>query len=75
MSRVSIKELSTLQHQIIELAWKDDVSFGQIKKQFGYSESEVKVLMRRSLKKGSYVLWRKRVNRGACKKSVHKAEK
>lgn len=47
--------------EIIELAWADDVSFDMIQSQTGLPEPEVKALMRKTLKTGSYRLWRKRV--------------
>jgi len=49
-------------HDVIALAWADEVSFEDIKRQTGLAESEVIALMRRQLKTGSYRTWRKRVN-------------
>ena len=46
---------------IIGMAWSDKISFEEIKKKAGLSENEVIGIMRKSLKKKSYVLWRKRV--------------
>ena len=46
---------------IIGMAWSDKISFDEIKKKTGYSEKEVIKIMRKSLKKNSYILWRKRV--------------
>ncbi len=46
---------------IIGMAWTDKISFDEIKKKTGFSEKEVISIMRRSLKKKSYILWRKRV--------------
>ena len=46
---------------IIGMAWSDKISFDEIKKKTGFSEKEVISIMRRSLKKKSYILWRKRV--------------
>ena len=46
---------------IIGMAWSDKVSFDEIKKKTGFSEKEVISIMRKNLKKNSYVLWRKRV--------------
>ena len=46
---------------IICLAWSDKISFEEIKKKTGLKESEVISIMRKNLKKNSYVLWRKRV--------------
>ena len=53
----SISEIS----EIIEMALSDHISFGQIEKQFGIKEKEVKKLMKKNLKEGSYKVWRKRV--------------
>lgn len=46
---------------IIEMALSDHVSFADIERQFGLSDSEVKSLMRSNLKPSSYRTWRKRV--------------
>tara|TARA_B100001123_G_C15220447_1_gene991035 strand:+ start:266 stop:472 length:207 start_codon:yes stop_codon:yes gene_type:complete len=48
-------------NDIIGMAWSDRVSFEEIKKKTGYSENEVIKLMRKNLKRKSYLLWRKRV--------------
>lgn len=47
--------------EIIEMALSDHISFGQIEKQFGIKEKDVKKLMKKNLKEGSYKVWRKRV--------------
>ena len=47
--------------EIIEMALSDHISFGQIEKQFGIKEKDVKKLMKKNLKESSYKLWRKRV--------------
>ena len=46
---------------VIELALSDHATFAQIHQQYGLSADEVQDLMRRHLKRGSYVAWRKRV--------------
>ena len=46
---------------IIGMAWGDRISFEEIKKKTGLSEKEVIKIMRTSLKRKSYLLWRKRV--------------
>ncbi len=46
---------------IIEMALSDHVSFANIEREYGLPESEVKALMRTSLKPSSYRTWRKRV--------------
>ena len=48
-------------NDIITMAWADRVSFEEIKKKTGLSEKEVIRIMRTSLKRKSYLLWRKRV--------------
>ena len=48
-------------HEVIGMAWFDNISFEEIKKKTGLSESEVISIMRKNLKKSSYILWRKRV--------------
>ena len=46
---------------VIGMAWADRISFEEIKKRTGLSEKEVIQIMRRNLKRKSYLLWRKRV--------------
>lgn len=58
--------------RIIEMAWEDRTPFEAIAIQFGLNESAVIALMRRSLKKSSFLLWRKRVNSGISKKHLFK---
>jgi uncharacterized protein (TIGR03643 family) len=64
--------------EVIQMALSDHVSFEQIQLQTGLSADQVKALMRRELKRGSYVAWRKRVRefserRGAYKRGVANA--
>ena len=49
--------------ELIEVALSDKVSFKAIKNEFGLREKEVKNLMRKNLKPGSYTAWRKRIFR------------
>ncbi len=58
--------------RIIEMAWEDRTPFEAIEIQFGISEGNVIVLMRRTLKRSSFNLWRKRVNSGISKKHIQK---
>lgn len=58
--------------RIIEMAWEDRTPFEAIKIQFGFSEANVIALMRRELKRGSFNLWRKRVNSGVSQKHAQK---
>jgi len=46
---------------IIEMALSDHVSFADIRLEYGLREGEVITLMKRNLKSGSYIAWRKRV--------------
>ncbi len=46
---------------VIGMAWSDKISFEEIKKKTGLKENEVISIMRKNLKKSSYILWRKRV--------------
>ena len=52
------------QDRIIEMAWEDRTPFEAIFYQFGFSEADTIALMRKTLKKSSFNLWRKRVNSG-----------
>lgn len=54
--------------RIIEMAWEDRTPFSAIKYQFNTTEKEVIQLMRKTLKRSSFNLWRKRVNSGVSKK-------
>ena len=47
--------------EVIGMAWRDKISFDEIKKKTGLNEKEVIKLMRKKLEKKSYILWRKRV--------------
>jgi len=58
--------------RIIEMAWEDRTPFEAIKFQFGVTEGEVITLMRNTLKRKSFNLWRKRVNSGVSQKHLKK---
>lgn len=58
--------------RIIEMAWEDRTPFEAIKAQFGLPEAEVIALMRRTLKRSSFDMWRKRVHSGVSQKHVQK---
>jgi len=53
--------------RVIEMAWEDRTPFDAIKAQLQLNESEVRALMRRELKRSSYILWRKRVEESSLK--------
>ena len=48
-------------NRLIEMAWQDRVSFDTIKELYGFTENEVKNMMRELLKRSSFKMWRKRV--------------
>ena len=52
---------------IIWAAWADRITFEDIEKKTGKTESEVIKIMRRSIKPASFRLWRKRVNQKSIK--------
>ncbi|MGL4414902.1 DUF2805 domain-containing protein [Roseinatronobacter monicus] len=58
--------------EIIEMALSDHVSFAQIRAQHGLGPDDVKTLMRKSLKPGSYRAWRKRVRDFGTRREVYK---
>jgi len=52
---------------VIWAAWADRITFEDIKKKTGKSESDVIKIMRKSLKPSSFKLWRKRAKRQSIK--------
>lgn len=54
--------------RIIEMAWEDRTPFEAIEAQFGLKEPQIIRLMRRHLKRRSFVRWRGRVNSGVSQK-------
>ena len=59
--------------EVIGMAWSDRISFEEIKKKTGLMEKEIISIMRKNLKKKSYVVWRKRV-RGRISKHKKKTK-
>ncbi len=47
--------------RIIEMAWEDRTPFDAIELQFNLKENQVRHLMRKHMKRSSFVMWRKRV--------------
>ena len=66
MRRLTESEIS----EIVADAWDDGTSFEDITFKWSLSEKDTKVLMKRSLKRGSYVVWRKKVNKRLSKHSL-----
>ena len=52
---------------IIWAAWADRITFEEIKEKTGKTETDVIKLMRKSVKPGSFRLWRKRVRNTSIK--------
>ena len=69
----SFKDLSEIDlSSIIEMALSDQTSFSDIQLQYGLREDQVKELMRKHLKKGSYQSWRKRVKTFSDRREYYK---
>lgn len=58
--------------EVIAMALSDHISFAQIRALHGLAPDEVKALMRRELKPGSYVAWRKRVRQFTDRRESYK---
>lgn len=59
----NIASLTEAEHsRLIEMAWEDRTPFEAIHTLYGFSEDDVIRLMRKSLKPGSFRLWRQRVS-------------
>ena len=72
-ANVMKKEISESdKSEIIEMALSDHASFENIKEVHGLRESEVKALMRKNLKTGSYKAWRKRVRTFSDRRANYK---
>ena len=56
--------------EIVADAWDDLTSFEDINFKWGLSEKDAKILMKRSLKRTSYIVWRKRINKRLSKHSL-----
>ena len=57
---------------IIEMALSDQTSFSDIQLQYGLKEDQIKELMRKNLRKGSYRSWRKRVKTFSDRREFYK---
>ena len=51
-------------------AWDNETSFEDINYKWSISEKDAKVLMKGSIKRTSYIAWRKRVNKRLSKHSL-----
>ena len=66
MKEFSLKDIDRL----IEMAWEDRTPFDAIELQFNLKENEVRQLMRKHMKRSSFVMWRKRVKKRRTKHSA-----
>ena len=63
MDKQNLKSLSDIDiDRIVEMAWEDRTTFDTINDQFGISETEVIKIMRKSMKRSSFLMWRERVS-------------
>ena len=60
--------------EIVADAWDDETSFEDINFKWGLIEKDAKVLMKRTLKRTSYIVWRKRVNKRLSKHSLKSSQ-
>lgn len=58
--------------EVIEMALSDHTTFSQIEKLYGLKEKDVKQLMRKHLKRGSYEAWRRRVREFSDRRQHYK---
>lgn len=59
-------------HDVIEMALSDHTTFTQIENIYGLKEKDVKKLMRKNLKRGSYEAWRRRVRTFSDRRANYK---
>ncbi|OYQ63794.1 TIGR03643 family protein [Pseudanabaena sp. SR411] len=71
MDKLILKTLTTVDiDRIVEMAWEDRTTFDTIHEQFGISETEVIKIMRKSMKRSSFLMWRERVNGRKTKHAI-----
>lgn len=58
--------------EVIEMALSDHTQFKQIEDLFGLKEKQVKEIMRKHLKRGSYEAWRRRVRAFSDRREYYK---
>ena len=58
--------------EVIEMALSDHVSFENIQSQYGIDANQVKVIMKKSIKPGSYRAWRERVKTFSSRRKFYK---
>ncbi|MEA5480120.1 TIGR03643 family protein [Pseudanabaena galeata UHCC 0370] len=71
MDRLILKTLTAVDiDRIVEMAWEDRTTFDTIHEQFGISEAEVIKIMRKSMKRPSFLMWRERVSGRKTKHAI-----
>ncbi|MFN4146068.1 MAG: TIGR03643 family protein [Runella sp.] len=60
--------------RIVQMAWEDRTPFEAIEAQFGLSEKEVIALMRNTMKRSSFEMWRKRMSGRSTKHALLRSE-
>ena len=68
----ALSEIET--DRVIQMAWEDRTPFDAIEKQFGVNEAAVIVIMRKHLKRASFVLLRKRVTGRQTKHAAKRSD-
>ena len=58
--------------EVIEMALSDHVSFENIQFQYGIDANQVKFIMKKNLKPGSYRTWRERVKAFSSRRKFYK---
>ncbi|KPF64280.1 DUF2805 domain-containing protein [Porphyrobacter sp. AAP60] len=58
--------------EIVEMALSDSASFASIEALYGLSADEVREVMRKTLKPGSYRAWRRRVRAFSDRRETYK---
>lgn len=58
--------------EVVQMALSDHVAFSDIEREYGLSDAQVKNLMRKRLKRGSYEAWRKRVRAFGDRREIYK---
>ncbi|NUN66601.1 TIGR03643 family protein [Pseudanabaena biceps] len=63
MDKEALKSLTDIDiDRIVEMGWEDRTTFDTIYDQFGISEAQVIKIMRKSMKRSSFLMWRQRVS-------------
>ena len=60
--------------EIIQMAWDDQTNFSHITKIYEIDEGDVKKIMKKSINRKSYEIWRKRINQRSVQKTKLKGK-